>query len=177
MSYGKEQEREIATIKERNIKIKLSDADIKRLWKKAGSVGMTASELLENFIGDLVDGTYTNGSDECILANEWFSRCGFGMLNGNSFLRYLINMDDLKDAVGLWDDINTIKKDLEYSESHKDEFTEEEIKNLKEDLSSLEEELNDIFTKYKDVAKIKAGTLEVEMENVLKWYKEMKQML
>lgn len=57
------QKDEIATIKEREFKIELSYADVERLYAKAGSVGMTPSELLAKFIGDLVCGTYANGSD------------------------------------------------------------------------------------------------------------------
>ena len=59
-----EQEKEIQTIKERTITLKLSDADVERISNKAERHGLTVSELLENFIGDLVGGTYSNGSDE-----------------------------------------------------------------------------------------------------------------
>ena len=55
------QKNEIETIKPRTITVNLSDADVKRLAEKSGEGGLTISELLENFIGDLVDGTYSNG--------------------------------------------------------------------------------------------------------------------
>ena len=99
MSYGKEQQKEIETISERNIILKLSDADVQRIWKKVGSVGLSISELLENFIGDLVDGTYSNGSDERELANQWFERCGFGMFPDKTFLRFLIDQESVDDFV------------------------------------------------------------------------------
>lgn len=51
------QKNEIETIKPRTITVNLSDADVKRLAEKSGEGGLTISELLENFIGDLVDGT------------------------------------------------------------------------------------------------------------------------
>lgn len=54
MNERERQEKDIATIKERSIGINLSDADLQRLWEKAGSVGMTAGELLASFVGDLV---------------------------------------------------------------------------------------------------------------------------
>ena len=60
MSYGKLQQEEIKTIQERTITLKLSDNDCERIAMEAGLVGMTIGELLENFIGDLVDGTYSN---------------------------------------------------------------------------------------------------------------------
>lgn len=39
--------------------ISLSDADVKRLALKAASGGLLPEELLQNFIGDLVRGTYS----------------------------------------------------------------------------------------------------------------------
>jgi predicted DNA binding CopG/RHH family protein len=59
---GEQQKKEIKTIKERKITVKLSDKDCNRLARKCGKHGLTVGELIENFIGDLVGGTYSNGS-------------------------------------------------------------------------------------------------------------------
>lgn len=69
--------KEISTIKSRTYKLNLSDADVIRLAEKALNYNMTASELLENFIGDLVYGTYSNGSDEREYISMWAERCWF----------------------------------------------------------------------------------------------------
>ena len=66
-----DRKKEIETVKERTLVLKLSDADCDRILQKAASHGMTVSGLLESFIGDLVDGTFTNGSDERYLAEDW----------------------------------------------------------------------------------------------------------
>lgn len=79
MSWGEEQKKEIETIRERKITVKLSDADCDRLARKCGEHGLTIGELIENFVGDLVGGTYSNGSDERDYADQWFERCWFGM--------------------------------------------------------------------------------------------------
>ena len=86
------QKEEIKTIKERNIVINLSDKDCERISRKAAAVGLTVSELLENFIGDLVTGTYSNGSDERAIANEWFERCWFGMFPEPTLLNHQIKV-------------------------------------------------------------------------------------
>ena len=112
MSYGKEQQKEIETISERNIILKLSDADVQRIWKKVGSVGLSISELLENFIGDLVDGTYSNGSDERELANQWFERCGFGMFPDKPFLRFLIDQESVDDFVESYRSLKNSEKQI-----------------------------------------------------------------
>lgn len=70
MSWGEEQKKEIETIRERKITVKLSDADCDRLARKCGEHGLTIGELIENFVGDLVGGTYSNGSDERDYAAE-----------------------------------------------------------------------------------------------------------
>ena len=93
MSYGEQQKKEIETIRERNITVKLSDADCDRLARMCGEHGLTIGELIENFVGDLVGGTYSNGSDERDYANQWFERCFFGMFPEKTLLNWLLNMD------------------------------------------------------------------------------------
>ena len=57
-----QQQEEIETIRSRTIEVKLSDADVKRISEKAAAHGLTVGELIENFIGDLVCGTYSKRS-------------------------------------------------------------------------------------------------------------------
>lgn len=85
-----DRKKEIKTIKERTLVLKLSDADCDRILQKATSHSMTVSELLESFIGDLVDGTFTNGSDERYLAEDWFNRCGFERDDKRTLLWHLL---------------------------------------------------------------------------------------
>ena len=128
MTWGDQQKTEIETIKERTIKLKLSDADCDRLLKKVGEHGLTVAELIENFIGDLVDGTYTNGSDERMFAQDWFDRCYFGMFPEDTLLRHLLRYDyDVDDFLTAWDE-------REHYQEHPEEYTEE-----KEDLEEDEE--------------------------------------
>ena len=88
-----DRKKEIETIKERTLVLKLSDADCDRILQKAASHGMTVSELLESFIGDLVDGTFTNGSDERYLAEDWFNRCGFERDDKRTLLWHLLEQN------------------------------------------------------------------------------------
>lgn len=97
MSWGEEQKKEIETIRERKITVKLSDADCDRLARKCGEHGLTIGELIENFVGDLVGGTYSNGSDERDYADQWFERCWFGMFPEPTLLNHL-----LKDMIADW---------------------------------------------------------------------------
>ena len=75
------------------IKIHLDQEDGKGLAKAAGRVGLTVSELLENFIADLICGKESNGSDERMYAQQWFDRCAFSRMGKDTLLRYLLDME------------------------------------------------------------------------------------
>lgn len=110
-----EQQKEIETIKPRTYSLNLSDADVKRIAKTAGGYGLTVSKLLENFIGDLVSGTYSNGSDERMYARQWAERCWFSFEPQKNLVHYLCEaweyeFSDFWDILGKIEDI---KADIE----------------------------------------------------------------
>lgn len=108
-----EQEKEINTIRERTITLKLSDKDCERIMEKAGMVNMTASELLEQFIGDLVDGTYSNGSDERMKANDWFERCWFSFMNDGLLKYFNGEYDEVDGFMDTWEENELFKREPE----------------------------------------------------------------
>ena len=139
-----EQEKEIQTIRERTITLKLSDADVERVSIRAERHGLTVSQLLENFIGDLVGGTYSNGSDECDFADRWFDRCWFGMFPEYNFLTYVLeNWIDVDDVLGDYERLNDMKEDLKLEEDP------EEIEWFKSEIEDLEEQFSDMFEDYR----------------------------
>ena len=107
------------TVKERNLVLNLSDADVKKLCNKAWSADLSVNGLIEAFIADLVDGACTNGSDERMLANQWYERCWFGMFPRKTLIRYLIEheemdgfLDELEVKELADDSIKTIEKEI-----------------------------------------------------------------
>lgn len=166
MNIGEKQQAEIKTIKERSFALKLSDADVKRLFEKAGGVGLTVSELLENFIGDLVDGTYSNGSDERDYADRWFNRCEFSMGFGDlTFLQWLISNNCVDEAVDVWEIIQ--------------DFTEQDVLDDDDidDLACVRSELADIFSEYQEMKQVvKNSTAESEMPKVMQWWNDLHKM-
>lgn len=116
MTPREEQLEEIKTIKPREFKISLSDADVKRLFEKAYSNGITPEHLIESYLGDLLIGTYTNGSDEVDLASEYFDRCCHGLGLTKSFLQwafeeYAYDYDALALAVEMTDNADWYSED------------------------------------------------------------------
>lgn len=173
------QKAEIATIKKRNISISLSDADCERLAIKAGLVGLTVDELLRNFIGDLVDGTYSNGSDERMYANDWYERCGFSFAPEETLLNYLLSSGSSRDIDNLiyyYDEIQTLKASIAYAKEFPEDC-ENNIQSLKED---LEDCLIDYHCCIDEFSKTYPNVdIEKEIDICRKWlmeYEEITQM-
>ncbi|MBE5992690.1 MAG: hypothetical protein E7247_09900 [Paenibacillaceae bacterium] len=209
MRAEKDPQLEIKTIRERKIEIKLSDADVERLYKKAGSASLSVSELIENFVGDLVDGTYTNGSNERDALNNWFERCYFGMFPEESFLKYLIDQDTIEEFLELYNDMKSSVDQIPIMEegiktgimkrydgstytwqdlmiciadgdtpcySQKEEWEKVQLENIKQEkefVADCREQIDDYWNDFLQSANGQVGTLEDELEKVIKWYGDM----
>lgn len=168
MVWGEQQQKEIATIRERTFKLKLSDADVDRLARKAAEAGMTMEQLLVSFVGDLVDGTYSNGSDERMMAQDWYDRCGFAYYPSNDLAR-LAKYDYLDSAV---DECKAYRESLATLELLKgdladpdcDDTTEEDVRDAEEDVAYCKDQVASTM-KYANCE----GPLEDLVEAVLKW--------
>lgn len=99
------QKEEICTIRARGFQLELSDADVYRLALMAAQGGISIEVLLQNFIGDLISGTYSNGSDEREFARRWYDRCWFGGYSeSRTLLQHLSRENGLERALALWDE-------------------------------------------------------------------------
>lgn len=149
MNYER-QKAEIATIKPRTFTLELSDADVKRLYEKTAADGITPAQLLEGFIGDLLDGTYTHGSDERELASAYYDRCCYEFSRTGSLLEWALadyRLDDIADAL---EQIDDAAGDLEYYAQHPDDpdGTPDFINKLQGYISEAESELQEIYSEY-----------------------------
>ena len=110
----------------------------------------TIGELIENFAGDLVGGTYSNGSDERDYADQWFERCWFGMIPKPTLLNHLLCWGyDPEDYLNAMDNIETAKEEKKYLEEHPEEADEEEASYLDDDIADWEEELKSMREDWK----------------------------
>lgn len=172
---GEQQNQEIETIKERQITVKLSDADCNRLTKKCGEYGLTIGELLENFIGDLVGGTYSNGSTERDCAERWFERCCFGMFPEQTLLSHLLcNGYEPEGYLDMIDCIKSAEYDKERAKEVPEEYDEEEMSFIDGDIESWEEKLHDMRADWKPEEK---PNMDEEIELIEKWVKERDELL
>lgn len=169
----KNQREEISTTQPRTLLLNLSEEDVKSLCEKAGSVGLTVAELIENFIGDLVYGNRSNGSDERMYANEWFDRCWFAMFPENTFLKYLIDWGGIYEVLELWEDIKRAKEELADIEKNPEDYGADEVSAIKEEIDYWQEGLDEFFNSYQNETGEKAdSSLEAGMKRVMKWREE-----
>lgn len=143
MGYYEDQAAEIQTIKPRVFTLNLSDADVKRLYEKAYSNGVTPAELLEGFIGDLTDGTYSNGSDEREQANSYFDRCSYRYMGDYSFLQWALEWDRLDEISYALDTIEDTASDLAHLDTDS-----EDARDLLDMQNEAENELKAMYDEY-----------------------------
>lgn len=145
------QRAEIATIKPRTFVLELSDADVKRLYEKTAADGITPAELLQGFIGDLLDGTYSHGSDERLLASAYYDRCGHELNRTGSLLEWALREYRLNEITDALEEIDNTAGDLSYYEQHPDDpdGTPDQISRLKKWKAEAEGDLQKLYEEYK----------------------------
>ena len=168
VTYEK-QHKEIQTIRGRSFVLNLSDADVERLYRKSGMAGMTPEELLGSFVGDLVRGTYSNGSDERESANRWFERCGFEYTTENSFLRYLLSIWEEDSVIELWQDLQEMKVDIQ------EDLLDDDVRDeLQQEILKKELGLQEYWTEYQKSSRSPTdSSLEEAMKKVMEWKEHM----
>lgn len=141
---------EIATIKPRTFTLELSDADVKRLYEKTAADGITPAELLQGFIGDLLDGTYTHGSDERMLADNYYERCCYDIGLERDFLQWALYEYRLDDITDLLEELESIESDLLYYEDYPEEAADDPdgVQAMKDAKADTEKELAEIYSEY-----------------------------
>lgn len=163
MSNRSMQEKEIKTIRKRTFHLELSDADIERLAIKAAQAGLTIEDLLQSFIGDLVCGTYSNGSDERMYAQDWYDRCWFGSYApATSLLQHLARNDAVNEALDLREQLRSLLGELV-----DEDLTPEERSEVEEDIKRLRKELAELYGPFTDPA---------ELQKVLDWHTKLLQL-
>lgn len=158
------------TIRERQITVKMSDEDCKRLARKCGEHGLTVGQLIENFIGDLIGGSYTNGSDERDLADQWFNRCWFGTYPDDTLLRHLLCWGyDPEHYLDVLDNIEEAQETKKRALEQPEIYDPEELSYLDDDIADWQEELADMRADWKPD---KEPDMDAQVAIIIKWVSE-----
>lgn len=147
---------------------------MKRLAEKSGEDGLTISELLENFIGDLVNGTYSNESDERMYAEQWYQRCWFAMFSDDTFLKFLLLWGDLDDFIDLMNEMESSKKEMAEVTTDAEDCSTEERDELQEYVNDLQKEIDYYWGKFLGRKRQKESyVFEKEIENIMAWKSQL----
>lgn len=149
------QRQEIKTIKPRPFTLELSDADMLSFYRLAAANGTTPAEILAGFIGDLIDGTYSHGSDERLFAEQYFERCCYELVAPYTFLLWAIRSGKDDFIIDLLDDRKTATEEIAYLNDHTEEATPENVKSWENDLQQIEQELRELYGEYCESCKRK----------------------
>lgn len=185
MNQYETQKEEIETIKPRTFEVKLSNADVIRLYEKAFSNGITPEELIADYLGDLLDGTYTRGSDERLFASQYFDRCCYEF-NPKSLIQWALyeyRAEDLKEALESLEDANgdlqLLEEEKEAGEIDPQEY-ESAASSLQDYKADAETEIQDIYKEYlqyKERAKEEPQELEEGLAELRTYYEELENMI
>ncbi len=160
---------------ERNISIRLSDFDCKKLANLCGEYGITLSELFENFVGDLIGSAYTNGSDERMLANDWFNRCSFGMFPPRTLLNHLLHYGYDPDKYFDWIiQLDVAFKEIQYLGDHPEEADSSDIPFLNDMISDCKKSIKSMTEGWSPDYEF---NLTDEIHSIAKWIDEKNQII
>lgn len=131
----------------------------------------------------------SNGSDERILADEYFERCGYGMGAEHTFLRWALDCGCCDDIIGLIDNRDTgleiladWEKDINSPEPRED-MTLEEIQNeMAEDEEAMKDIQKEILGYYNEYAEYEKSRgrepqpLEDGIEEIRQYHRALTEM-
>lgn len=144
---------ELETIRPRSFTLELSDADVKRLYEKAYGNGITPVQLLQDYLGDLLNGTYTRGSDERMYAQQYFDRCNYTFSDApRSFLQWALDEYRINDIAEELETLDYATADIQYYEEHTEDqpqLSELDEYILQTAKTTAESELTAIYEEYK----------------------------
>lgn len=96
------------TLRERDVKLKLTDEEVASLCREAARRNTTVEELLEDFVANFTGSIRNRGSDEREYAYQYVERCIYSFDDNESFLQWLAIYDDLDGVLMALDDIDAI---------------------------------------------------------------------
>lgn len=153
-------------IKQRNLALKLSDGDIDAICRKAARLNLSVSQLLENFIADLLGTNRGKKHSGEAFAVCWFDWWKEDIKPKDTFLVYLTEYEREYYAIECWENIELYK--------NSDSLDEKE----RESLEYYEKELDFLFEEYKRFyPNASDKSVEEGMARVLEYVKERDDLL
>lgn len=126
------------TLRERELKLRLTDEEVKDLCREAAQRNTTVEELLEDFVANFTGSIRNRGSDERELAYQYVERCIYSFDHNESFLQWLSIYGDLESVLVSLNEIDVVS-------AHKERYEDAE-----EELEYHKQEIEDAYKEYRD---------------------------
>ena len=163
--------------RERAFTLELTDEDIIAFIERCYWDGTTPAEVLEGFINDLIGGEASRGSDERLLASDYYDRCGYGSSFCGTFAQWLFNRyggGTVSSVAVALNDIETLREEIAELKKNPDEAREEEIKKLEAEIAEDKEFIEEFYREYKE-STTEPKALEEGLDRLLDYHKVIKQ--
>ena len=125
------------TLRERDVKLKLTDEEVESICREAARRNTTVEELLEDFVANLTGSIRNRGSDEREYAYQYVERCIYSFDDSESFLQWLSIYGDLESVLVSLNEIDVVS-------AHKERYEDAE-----EELEYHKQEIEDAYEEYK----------------------------
>lgn len=140
------------------LNLELHEDNLKDILCKLAADGMNLTAVLESFINDLICGKSSHGSDECSLARRYYDRCGYGMGEEDTFLRYLLKSGEIEYYLDIESDVRAYSEWISDGEDYKLEFEE------------AKQEQDSIYEQWAESYKKPPQSKEKSCKQVEDWY-------
>lgn len=159
--------------------VELTDSTLTAFFEMCYRNGTDPAEVLAGFINDLVCGEYTRGSDERMYAQQYFDRCCYDLGAQHTFLRYLLNYDELQTLLDAIEQKQDAENDLAYYEQHPDDpdGTADFLQDLRDIIKEADALIQDLYTEYTEHTKHEQPeTLEAGLQTVQDYLNKLEQL-
>ena len=128
----------INLVRERTLRLRLTEEEAVALAETAASVGMPLRDLLESFVHDLIGNGDRVTSD---FAEKWLNRDAF-FCTEKVFTAYMAKFGALETARGYLDNMEDCRFEMVYAE------TREDHDSLRDEAEWYEQQLRDLYDEY-----------------------------
>lgn len=156
--------------KQEGFALNIGEQDIKEFYRLAYKHGIKPRDVLENFIGDLVDGEKCQGGDEHRLAKEYFDRC-YRACAGETFIGHLISFGEEYRYINAMRHIALAEAELEYyANNPEDPEAEDALKEETETKEAAEAEIKALYGEYMEYADGPHESLEEALKTAKEYF-------
>lgn len=158
--------------------ISLTQLEAKKLCLLAESYGTDPSSLLSSFIADLTCSDRRNGSDECMVANEWLDRAMYWPEMPYTFIHFLTSTYQIEEVLMTRDLIRDARETLKKYENASNKYPGD-LEVVKLAIQDWENELQEIWREYCEMLRNESDvkSMDESLDELESWWNRTRDFL